>query len=196
MIASRTAGTSGNPVLPRLPVTRIAAERQRARGQRHRFRHAQAGAVEQQQDRQVSSPTQSLGAAAPASSASAIASAGLAGRGRVRGRFGARVRGSCAGLPWASAATRKARTADISRAADEAPSPFDRRSARNARRSEACRLSSAQSGRFLAAMAAQEFDQAMGGGDIGTHRVRAASPVMGKMASPARGKRPRRMPFP
>ncbi len=44
-------------------------------------------------------PSQSLGAAAPASSARAIASAGLAGRGSVRGLFGARVRGSWAGLP-------------------------------------------------------------------------------------------------
>ena len=62
-------------------------------------------------------PSQSLGAADPASSASATASCGLAGRGKVRGRFGARVLGNCGVFPCSSAAkVRKARTADISRA--------------------------------------------------------------------------------
>lgn len=48
---------------------------------------------------------------------------------------------------------------------------------------------------LLAAMAAKEFDQAMGGGDIGANGVRTAPPVVSKMASPARGKLPRRMPI-
>ena len=43
---------------------------------------------------------------------------------------------------------------------------------------------------------AEEFDQAVGGGDIGPNGVRAAAAVMGKMAPPTSGKRARRMPFP
>jgi hypothetical protein len=49
---------------------------------------------------------------------------------------------------------------------------------------------------FLSSVSAQEIDQTVGGRDIGADRVRAASPVMGKVAPPTRGKRPRRMPFP
>ena len=49
---------------------------------------------------------------------------------------------------------------------------------------------------FLASMAAEKFDQAMGGGDIGPDRVWTASTVMGKVGTPACGNRPRRMPFP
>jgi hypothetical protein len=49
---------------------------------------------------------------------------------------------------------------------------------------------------LLAAVAAEEFNQAMGSGDKGPHRVRAAAAVIGEMASPARGQCPRRMSFP
>ena len=49
---------------------------------------------------------------------------------------------------------------------------------------------------FLAAMAAEEFNQPVGGGDVGAHRMRTAAAVICKMASPARGQCPRRMPFP
>ena len=115
----------------------------------------------------------------------------------MRGRFGARVRGSCAGLPCSSAAkVRKARTADISRAADDAPEPLRPAIGQEGAQVRRVQVEQRKAADFLAAMAAQEFDQAMGGGDIGAHRVRAAPPVMGKMASPARGKRLAGMPFP
>jgi len=49
---------------------------------------------------------------------------------------------------------------------------------------------------FFAAIAAQEIDQAMSRGDISPYGMWAAAAIMGEMASPARCKRPRRMPFP
>ena len=49
---------------------------------------------------------------------------------------------------------------------------------------------------FLPAMAAEEFDQTMGGGDIGPNGVRTSAPIVGKMGRPACSKRPRRMSFP
>ena len=48
---------------------------------------------------------------------------------------------------------------------------------------------------LLPAMAAEKLDQPVGGGDIGPHRMRAAAAIMGEMAGPARGERPRRMSF-
>lgn len=49
---------------------------------------------------------------------------------------------------------------------------------------------------FLTAMASEEFDQTMGGGDIGPNGVGASAPIVGKMGRPACRKRPRRMSFP
>jgi len=46
---------------------------------------------------------------------------------------------------------------------------------------------------LLSPVTAKELDQAMGGGDIGTHGVRRPAAIMGKMASPSRGHGPCRM---
>ena len=49
---------------------------------------------------------------------------------------------------------------------------------------------------FLTAVAPKEIDQAVGGGDIGPHRMRASAPVVGQIAAPTRRKRASRMPLP
>jgi hypothetical protein len=49
---------------------------------------------------------------------------------------------------------------------------------------------------LLAMVAAEELDQAVGGRDIGAHRVWRATAIVGKMARPARREGPRRMLFP
>jgi hypothetical protein len=58
------------------------------------------------------------------------------------------------------------------------------------------KVQQAESPNLFTAMASEEFDQAMGGGDIRAHRMRTSPPIMGKMGRPACGKRPRRMSFP
>jgi hypothetical protein len=46
---------------------------------------------------------------------------------------------------------------------------------------------------LLAAIAAEKFDQPMGGRDIGADGVSRSPPVMRKIAAPAYGQRPRGM---
>ena len=100
-------------------------------------------------------------------------------------------------MPCSSAAkVRKARTADISRAADEAPSPSAAPVGEEGAQVRGVEIEQGEPADLLAAMAAEKFDQAMGGGDIGPDGVRAAAAVMGEMAAPARRKRPRRMLLP
>ena len=48
---------------------------------------------------------------------------------------------------------------------------------------------------LLAAMPAEEFDQAMGGGDIGPDGVRASATIVGEIGGPARRERAGRVSF-
>ena len=48
---------------------------------------------------------------------------------------------------------------------------------------------------LLAMVAAEEFDQPVGGGDIGPNRVRATASIMSEMARPACRERAGRVPF-
>jgi hypothetical protein len=46
---------------------------------------------------------------------------------------------------------------------------------------------------LLSPMTAEEIDQAVGGRDIGAHRMRRSAAIMAQMAGPSRRKRARRM---